>query len=82
MAAIDPGMIETIIMALSGGRDFAQRKFYNETRAGLNNPATAPDEGSTYGGIGSGLNARRARQGYEAQAIEDAIFGNLWKAGR
>jgi hypothetical protein len=71
----DPGIAERIARYLHGGRNRGQRAFYNQTRAGLHNSATAPDEGYTYGGLGHGLNTRRALQSYEAQDIERAVRG-------
>lgn len=55
------------------GRTRGQREFYNSTRAGLLNSSTAPEEGSTYGGIGESLGARKRSQGYDAQSISDAV---------
>lgn len=69
----DPGVLERISRALSGGRDFAQRAFYNQTRAGLYNSATAPEDGSTYGGIGNGLAARRRLNALDAEIISRAL---------
>lgn len=62
-------LMENFARAVSGGRDFAQRKFYNDTRAGLLNSNTAPEEGSTYGGIGRGLRERRQSDMLDAEAI-------------
>ena len=73
----EPGLMEALIMAMHGGRDQGQRAFYNQTRAGLYNSATAPNDGSTYGGIGNGLNTRRALQGYDAMNISRAVLPNL-----
>lgn len=72
--APEPDMLERLARAFHGGRDHGQRAFYNQTRAGLYNSDTAPPDANPYGGIGSSLNTRRALQGYEAQAIEDAIL--------
>lgn len=66
---------ERISQLVSNGRDRGHRAFYNDTRAGLLNSATAPNDGSTYGGIGQGLNARRSMQMLDAQDIADKVRG-------
>lgn len=70
-----PDMVERASRFLSNGRDRGQRALYNDTRAGLWNSATAPDEGSTYGGLGAGLNERRRHDMFEAQSIADRMRG-------
>lgn len=71
----DPNILEQIVRTMHGGRDLARRKFYNETRAGLLNSETAPEHGSTYGGVGHGLDTRRRLQMYEAENIARAVRG-------
>jgi hypothetical protein len=73
----EPGVLELLARAMHDGRDHGQRALYNQTRAGLYNSATAPNDGSTYGGVGNGLNTRRALQGYDALDISRAVLPNL-----
>lgn len=64
-------LAENISRALNGGRDAGQRALYNQTRAGLWNSETDHEESGAYGGLGSGLKARRQSDMSDAQAIED-----------
>jgi hypothetical protein len=64
------------------GRDFAQRAFYNDTRAGLANPAMAPEVGSPYGGLGFGLADRRQADMNQAQIIDYAVRSGLLRPMR
>lgn len=74
-AADDPGIMERLARWSSEGRDQGQRAFYNQTRAGLFNSETSPEHGSTYGGLGHGLDTRRQLQAYEALDIADKVRG-------
>lgn len=69
----DNSWAEWVARLMSGGRDMGQRAFYNDTRAGLLNPATAPEQGSTLGGLGLGLADRRALDMGEAQRVADQV---------
>lgn len=77
----EPDFLEKIARSLHEGRDLGQRTFYNRTRAGLWNSATAPEEGSTYGGLGPGLRTRRFLDTMEAQRISDKFRGQGYAAG-
>lgn len=55
------------------GRTLPQRRFYNETRSGLFNTATPPDEAYPYGGLGRSLKEKRTSNMYEASEISDAV---------
>jgi hypothetical protein len=55
------------------GRTTGERAFYNQTRAGLYNSDTPPDEASPIGGLGQSLKSRRESQAYESQAISAAV---------
>lgn len=71
----EPSLSERISRIVNSGRDQGHRAFYNETRAGLWNPNTAPEHGSSYGGAGLDLDTRRQLQMHDAQGIEDKVRG-------
>jgi len=67
------GVGEKIARYLNGGRDFGQRAFYNQTRAGLWNPNAPPDEASPMGGLGQSLKTRRLSNMIDAVKISKEV---------
>lgn len=88
--SVPPGFLEALAMAMNGGRDNGQRAFYNATRDGIWSSETTPADTKKYddhgremlGGLFQDLNTRRSLQGYDAQAIEDAILGSIRSGGK
>lgn len=87
---LPPGFLEAIAQAMHGGRDLGQRALYNTTRNGIWSSETTPADARKFdergrelpGGLFQDLNTRRAMQGYDAQAIEDAILGPIRSGGK
>jgi hypothetical protein len=71
------GIGENIARFMNSGRDLGQRVFYNETRAGLLNPNTPPDEASPMGGLGRSMKSRRESQGYQSSSISRSVRKDL-----